>query len=307
METLLYIIARGLVAFLQSLSLTTVARLGRAGGGLAYWLDVRHRRAAVNGLKLVFGREKSAAEIRALARENFKRLGENYCCAIKTASMTAEELRPHCEFVGMEKLPPPDADGKAPSVVVAIGHFGNFELYARFGQYWPQFQCATTYRALREPSLNRLMQSLRERSGCLFFERKSQGDALRAAMARRSIILGLLSDQRTIRGGVFIPFLGKECSTTTAPAVFALRYDCPLYTAICYRTGLARWRVVLGEKIPTHHSESARSTEEIMRDVNEAFGEAVRRDPANWFWVHNRWKLQAGKRNPAVKPTANVS
>jgi lauroyl/myristoyl acyltransferase len=27
-----------------------------------------------------------------------------------------------------------------------------------------------------------------------------------------------------------------------------------------------------------------------MRDVNRAFEAAVRRDPANWFWVHRRWK-----------------
>ena len=27
-----------------------------------------------------------------------------------------------------------------------------------------------------------------------------------------------------------------------------------------------------------------------MRDVNRAFEIAVRRDPANWFWVHRRWK-----------------
>jgi len=28
-----------------------------------------------------------------------------------------------------------------------------------------------------------------------------------------------------------------------------------------------------------------------MREVNRAFEQAVRRDPANWFWVHNRWKF----------------
>ena len=27
-----------------------------------------------------------------------------------------------------------------------------------------------------------------------------------------------------------------------------------------------------------------------MRDVNAEFEKAIRRDPANWFWVHRRWK-----------------
>ena len=32
-----------------------------------------------------------------------------------------------------------------------------------------------------------------------------------------------------------------------------------------------------------------------MRDVNRAFEAAVRRDPANWFWVHSRWKPDSAK------------
>ena len=39
-----------LVAFLQALPLTWVARLGRCGGALAYWLDARHRRVALRNL-----------------------------------------------------------------------------------------------------------------------------------------------------------------------------------------------------------------------------------------------------------------
>jgi KDO2-lipid IV(A) lauroyltransferase len=28
-----------------------------------------------------------------------------------------------------------------------------------------------------------------------------------------------------------------------------------------------------------------------MRDINVVFEKAVRRDPANWFWVHDRWRF----------------
>src|SRR5438105_11709781 len=98
MDTALYILARSLVALLQGFPLTWVARLGRAGGGLAFWLDARHRRVALRNLNMCFGQEKSPAEIRSLALENFRRLGENYACAIKTAAMTFEELRQHVEF-----------------------------------------------------------------------------------------------------------------------------------------------------------------------------------------------------------------
>ena len=306
MDKLLYLVARALIAFLQALPLRGLARLGRAGGALAYYLDARHRRVAVKNLTMCFGREKSAAEIRAVAKENFRRLGENYACAIKTAAMTPDQLRPHFEFVGAEKILPHQANQGPQSRVVAIGHFGNFELYARFGQFVPVFKCATTYRGLRQPSLNRLMQSLRERSGCRFFERRTEAAALKACMADTGLLLGLLSDQRVAKGGLRLPFLGQECNTSSAPAVFALRYHCPLHTGICYRVGLACWQIEAGEEIPTRANGQARSTRDIMLDVNRAFEVAVRRDPANWFWVHDRWKQskpavqnpQAGQEKP---------
>ncbi len=288
MNALLYWLARGFVAVIQSLPLLWVARLGRAGGALAFRLDARHRRVVVNNLTMVFGAEKSAAEIYEIARENFRRIGENYLCAIKTSAMTEAELKPHIEAAGADRLPKQTGDAKLENVVFAIGHFGNFELYARLNHLCPGYQCATTYRALKQPALNRLMQDLRGTSGCLYFERRTDGEKLRAAMNQGGIILGLLADQSS--KGLRAPFLGHDCNTGLAPAILALRYEAKLFTAICYRVALASWRVELGEEISTHENGRPRATADIMREVNRHLEVAVRRDPANWFWVHRRWK-----------------
>ena len=52
MNWFIYHAASVLVRLLQALPLRTVARLGRAGGALAYWLDARHRRVLVKTLAL---------------------------------------------------------------------------------------------------------------------------------------------------------------------------------------------------------------------------------------------------------------
>lgn len=288
MNFLIYWFGRALIACIQTLPLNFVARLGRAGGALAFHLDARHRQVVLQNLTRCFSREKSAAEITAIARENFQRLGENYLAAVKTAAMCPVQILPHFEFTGAEKILPHEINSGPQSRVMAIGHFGNFELYARFGQFVPIFKCAATYRALKQPALNRLMMELRRHSGCRFFERRAEGAALKGAMSDTGLLLGLLADQSA--RGVRLPFLGHACNTSTAPAVFALRYRCPLHTAICYRVGLARWEIEVGDEIPTRENGAARSTEAIMRDVNLAFEKAVLRDPANWFWVHRRWK-----------------
>src|SRR5258707_10383331 len=131
MDTLLYLLARTVIGLLQALPLRWVARVGRAGGALCYWIDARHRRVALRNLQQCFGAEKSPREIQALARENFRRIGENFSCAAKTATMSIEELRPFCEFFGAEKFFEHRERQEPQSCVGAIGHFGNFELYAR--------------------------------------------------------------------------------------------------------------------------------------------------------------------------------
>lgn len=301
MESVLYGLARLVVAGLQALPLRLVARLGRAGGSVFYWLDARHRRVALANLTRCFQGEKTPAEITAIARENFRRIGETYACAIKTAGMTARELRDCVEVLGLERLPPATPTTPPVGRVVAIGHFGNFELYAHIGTWAPGYQGATTYRALRQPSLNRLLQRLREQSGCLYFERRNRGADLRLALQQPGLIVGFLADQHAGRSGVRLPFFGHECACSTAPAVYALRYRRPLHVAICYRIGLARWRIELSDEIPTRGEGKPRSVAEITQDINRAFEAAIRRDPANWFWVHNRWKTAS--RAPA-RPAA---
>jgi lauroyl/myristoyl acyltransferase len=295
MNRLIYIFMRGLVKLLQILPLKVVACIGRASGALAFWVDRRHRRVALKNLTLAFGNEKSPAEIRAIAKENFRRLGENYACIVKIHTMPWEKLKAHVELVGMEKISSHEPQTKTQPLILALGHFGNFELCAHFARFIPPFTFATTYRALRQPALNRLTQSLRELSGCKFFERRTGGRALRDRMTKTGSLLGLLADQHAGEKGLRLPFLGHECSTSNAPAIFALRYRCPLHTAICYRTGLGKWRIENGDEIPTVENGRRRSVVGIMRDVNRAFEIAVRRDPANWFWVHRRWKLLDAK------------
>jgi KDO2-lipid IV(A) lauroyltransferase len=272
----------------QALPLTWVARLGRLVGALAYHLDAKHRRVTRTNLVNVFGREKTAAEIAALTHENFKRIGENHLCGIKTAAMSYEQLRPHLEFTGLENFPQSRPEGKRRNAVVALGHFGNFELYARVVEALPHEPVATTYRGFKQASLNRLMRAMRSRSGCLFFERRAEGAVMRRLLNRGGLILGLLADQSS--AGMRAPFLGRDCNVGLAPAILALRYQATLSTAICYRIGLAKWRVEIGKPIPTNVAGHPRKSGELMLEVNRELEAAVRRDPANWFWVHRRWK-----------------
>ena len=198
------------------------------------------------------------------------------CCRILTSTL-AGNILPH------------EADAGPQSRIVAIGHFGNFELYARFGQFVPIFKCATTYRALKQPALNRHHGALRESEAAVSSSGAQMAAALKAAMNDTGLLLGLLADQSSQR--LRLPFLGHDCDTSAAPAIFA----CATTARCTPRSVTASAWQIGGLKSATKFLRAktaiARSSADIMRDVNRAFEIAVRRDPANWFWVHN-----AGKR-----------
>jgi len=288
MEIFLYYLTRVLLALIDILPIQVVARLVRFFGTIAYYLDARHRKMAISNLSKSF--DLPEPEIKALALENFKRIGENFICAAKTISMKKEKLAKHLKFVGIEKLENAARCSAGRNVVVAIGHFGNFELYARGRELSNGLKYATTYRGLKQKSFDQLLQYLRLKTGCYYFERRTEAHKLQEFMHQGNVILGLLADQHAGDKGVWVPFFGRNCSTSAAPAVFALRYKSPLFTAICYRTALAKWEVVIGDEIPTLSNGKPRDIKDICIDINKAFESAVRKDPANWFWVHNRWK-----------------
>ncbi|MCW5560140.1 MAG: lysophospholipid acyltransferase family protein, partial [Verrucomicrobiae bacterium] len=200
--------------------------------------------------------------------------------------MPAPALRPHLEWTGLDHLT--QAGGR--SGVLAIGHFGNFELFERLPEVCPDLQVISTYRALRQPMFNDLMQEFRTRYGVRFFERRSESEAMKAELAGGNSWLVLLADQHAGPKGAWLPFLGRPCSCSISPALFALRYRRPLHTAICFQVGPLQWRIEVGPAIPVQSDGRRRSIEAVTRDLNAAYEAAIRRDPVNWFWVHRRWK-----------------
>ncbi|HAL72504.1 MAG TPA: hypothetical protein DCP71_12090, partial [Verrucomicrobiales bacterium] len=229
MEHFLYLLARTFLAFIQALPIRWVARMGRCGGALAFWLDGRHRRVALKNLTMCFGREKSPAEIRAIAKENFRRLGEVYGCAMKSMVMNDAELLKVFSVKGAEAVRAVDAEGRLVNRVFTGGHFGNFELANRMSALIPGYQAVATYRGIRPPKLDQLVYRMRTVSGNILVDRRTGADDLKRAMAEGGKLLILASDQADRSGGIELPFLGYYAWTTRAPVILAMRYKCVIF------------------------------------------------------------------------------
>tara|TARA_B100002052_G_scaffold296742_1_gene325846 strand:+ start:156 stop:1082 length:927 start_codon:yes stop_codon:yes gene_type:complete len=290
-NTILYLIASSFVNIIRLFPLKLIGLVGRQIGFVFYYIDGRHRRVAVNNLSNCLGNSRSQKEIIALAKENFRRLGEVYLSALKTAFIPPEKLSGILSVRGDNLIDRSKLDdGSDPSYMLAVGHFGNFEMYGKSGHFEPGYDLGTTYRGFKQPWVDKLIKSLRGKSGCTFFDRRFDGAKLKKFMARSKTITGLLADQSAGRSGILLPFFGHPCSTNAAPALFSLRYNLRLHGCYCRRLGLGRWELELSQEIPTKIAGQARPVEDIMTDVNALYERYILEDPANWFWVHDRWK-----------------
>ena len=291
MNSLLYFVAATFVNVVRLIPLNLLCFVGRQIGFVFYFIDAPHRKVAVNNLVNCLGNSHSKKEIVALARENFRRLGEVYLSAVKTAFIPPEKLNGILSIKGVEHMDRSKRqDGSDPSFMMALGHFGNFEMYAKAKHLNPDYDVCTTYRGFKQPWVEKLIKSLRNKSGCHFFDRRHEGGKLKSFMKRSKTITALLADQNAGRSGILLPLLGQPCSTNTALALFSLRYNLRLHGCLCRRIGLGQWELEISPEIPTHIDGQARSVEEIMTDVNATYERYILEDPANWFWVHNRWK-----------------
>ena len=147
--------------------------------------------------------------------------------------------------------------------------------------------------------MNRVLEDVRRSSPARFFDEASEMGDLRETIRLGNVVLGVMSDYNPGPDGLRIPFFGLPVATSAAALIHSHRFGMPIFCAVCFRTGLARWRVELSDRIETRNDSEPRPAAEILADINRHFEISIRRDPANWCWAHERWKFEG--REPRSK------
>jgi KDO2-lipid IV(A) lauroyltransferase len=120
--------------------------------------------------------------------------------------------------------------------------------------------------------------------GAPLFERGRAGLSQMVRHLKGAGTLAVLIDIRT-NSGVPLPFFGHSALTSLSMAEMALRYDAVFIPV--YGTRLANgegFTAELEEPIP--HTDP----ETMTRAFNLSLEARIRKNPEQWFWVHNRWK-----------------
>jgi KDO2-lipid IV(A) lauroyltransferase len=241
---------------------------------------------ALNNLRRSFGAERSAAEIRQLARRSFQNVGMNLvegCCYFLRPT---EVMLSRVRVEGREHLQAAAAHGRG--VLILTAHFGNWELLGA-AHGLTGLPASIVTRPLDYPLLDDLAARFRRRSGAeLIVKRHAVREVLTAL--RRQRMVGILLDQNATRAeGVFAPFFGSPASTSKGLALLALRTGAPVVPIFLRREPDGRHCMDVGAAVPPPEDGQIATYTSAFNRVLEA---AIRRTPEQWFWMHDRWRTR---------------
>lgn len=259
-------------------------RLGSGLGELMYRLMPDRRRIAAANIRLSFP-SLDAKRREELVRETFR----------STAVGTLEgglawwgrdsRLRPRVTIEGLERLEAARAQGKG--VILLGGHYTTLEVSGRLLSYYVSDLCPV-YKPARNAAFEAAMTRARRHTFDELLASKDLRTILRTL--RQGKVVWYAPDQDFgRRNTVFAPFMGVETASLTITARLATMSGAPVLPFYSERLPGGRWLLRIGA--PLDAFPSGEDVEDARR-VNAAIEEQVRRTPAQYLWVHRRFKTR---------------
>jgi len=179
--------------------------------------------------------------------------------------------------------------------VILSGHYGNFELAAYlFGLFG--FRIFSVARELDNPLLDRFVTEFRESRGQKILPKKGSAPDVAIVLEENGAI-GLLGDQAAGPKGCWVDFFGRPATVHKAIGVFALSAQAPvLVCSATRRDGLFDFDLRLeGMADPAAGGPETGDLKAVSQWYTTLLEETIRREPAQYWWVHRRWRNRRAK------------
>jgi KDO2-lipid IV(A) lauroyltransferase len=238
--------------------------------------------------------DKSPEEIETILRgvwDNLGRVGAEYAHLDRLWDYDLAhpgagriELSPH----SVERFERLRDDGK-PALIFAA-HLANWELPAVAARMHG-LESAVLYRMPNIASIAKAVRNSRAGSmGTLIATNGIGAPSAAAGALERGAHVGMLVDQYDYRG-VDVIFFGRRCKANPMIARLARHYECPIHGTRSVRLPDHRFRLELTEAVtPARDAEGRIDVQATMQAITRIVEGWVREHPAQWLWLHRRWR-----------------
>jgi len=256
---------------------------------LWFRLSVRLRRIARESLKIALGDEIDEPTRKKIIRDCFENIG----CSMTDLIYFTEYpggVKEKFAIDGRQHLDAALALGRG--VIIVTAHFGNFCLMMlELAQLGYPVNCII--RRARDAIIAQKIYTSMNKVGVKPIYSLPAARSVKESLAalKRNETLCILLDQHYGSGsGVMVDFFGRKAATATGPVVLANRTGAPVVPIFTIREG-DRYRLIIE---PPLAMEDAANEEEFVlvnvKRITRLIERYIRRYPAEWGWMHRRWK-----------------
>lgn len=247
----------------------------------------------IDHLTMVYAKEKSPEEIRTLAKKVFEMLGKNAGDVIRGFRiMKLSQFEKFRIIDGAEHLEAAYQKGKG--LILLTGHLGAFEFTATelsFRGYRPLIIGTR----MKDEKLNELLARQRSKMGATAVERGKDTVKLVKTLKSGGTVL-ILIDQDTKVKSRFVNFLGLPCATPIGATLMALKTGAaivPMFTHLRddYKLEINCYPEVEMTVTGDEETDLLVNTQKL----NDVIEREIRKYPAQWVWMHERWKTKPGE------------
>ncbi len=285
MGTIVYYLALPILYLISYLPFRVLYALS----DMMYWLIYRLLRYRVKVVRQNLANalpERSQAERLAIEDRFYRYFCDLILESLKTLTISPQQVLDRVRIGDVSVF-----DGylqQGQSVVIVMGHWGNWELGgARFSQL-PIHQLFVIYHPVANPRFDRLVYHMRTRQGTKLYKMK---EAFRGMYADREQLTAtaFIADQTPSNpeGAYWTDFLHQDTPVFVGPAKIARKLNYPvIYFGVNrLKRGYYELNAELIVDQPKEWTEDAISEAHTKRLELD-----IRKCPEIWLWTHRRWK-----------------
>ena len=239
---------------------------------------------------------KPAEEIDRIRREYYRYFCDLSLETLKTLTISSSATDKYFECGDMSEFERFHKENR--SVIVVMGHLGNWELAGAYFSQLPYHQLYVIYHPLANKYFDRLFYRMRSRHGTRLYAMK---ETFRGMVRNRKDLTAtaFIADQTPAPGNAYwMTFLNQETAVFKGTGTIARKLDYPIIyiSVIREKRGLYKIQSELLVEHPGELSENELTemhTKRLERDIIN--------HPETWLWSHRRWK----HKRPTEQPKNN--
>lgn len=281
-----YHLINGFAKLAARLPLSLLYLIGDVACFILYRICRYRLRVVRKNLSMVF-KDKSVRELRKIERGFYHRLSDTFVEALKLAHVSDKEMEKRVRVEGIELVN--EAVGQGKSVVVMLGHFGNWEWVTASAMHMDRNAViCEIYHPLRDKAFDRLMLELRSRFDTVNIEMdKSVRRLLTICRDGGSFVCGFIADQRPFSHELkhWTDFCGMDTAYVNGGEVIGRKVGAEFMYAEMMPVKRGYYTLRYSRLEPVMDGEENPYTRAFLKKLEAS----IMNNPPCWLWSHKRW------------------